>query len=87
MARRYAATDEVSVSDDLSTTGSAGGNVRFLPRRWSSMGKGEIACVRYVRKHLIRLAALSTFSSRRRQRTARPFPPGEGIKNTDHPNG
>ena len=66
MARRYAATDEVSVSDDLSTTGSAGGNVRFLPRRWSSMGKGEIACVRYVRKHLIRLAALSTFSSRRR---------------------
>ena len=50
MARRYAATDEVSVSDDLSTTGSAGGNVRFLPRRWSSMGKGEIACVRYVRK-------------------------------------
>ena len=35
--------------------------------------------------HRIRLAALSTFSSRRRQRTARPFPPGEGIKNTNHP--
>ena len=28
--------------------------------------------------HLIRLAALGTFSSRRRQRTARPFPAGAG---------